>query len=707
MFKTFMPQYGLAARRSKWAAGFLIGLFVLAVFTSGAADPLADLKSGADALEGKRYAVAIATLKPVAKRLPKLADYSNWFLASAELESKNYAEAVKDAEAVLISVPPSPLGSRAVLLAARAHVQNSEPAKALEVLRKHYDRLPQPQGDLAMARAFSAAGDSVSAAASYQRVFYNFPLSTEAPAAEAESEKLRVSLGEKYPPAMPNAMLGRALKLLESGRAALARKELEALVPKLGGVERDIARVRIGVAQYNAKDTLRAHAYLSALKVESPEADAERLHYLLLASRRLKNQDDVNAALNRLARLYPNSKWRMEALIASANHYLLQNQIASYEPLYRACYESFPGEPQAAGCHWKVTWGHYLRRNQDAGDLLRAHLRLFPSAETAAGALYFLGRLAENAGDNGSARAYYEEITREYPNYYYTVQARVRLPHVASAAVSGSATAFLRSVKFPERVRSKNFEANAAAKLRLERSRMLVQAGLEDWAEVELRFGAQTEDQSHVLAAELASIEMRRENPSQAIRFIKRYASGYLYLPLETAPTDFWRLAFPLPFRSDLERFSKQNGLDPFLMAALIRQESEFDAKVISRANARGLTQILPSTGKELSRRLKVAPYTTAALFKPATNLQLGTFYLKTMIDHLGGNVEAALAAYNAGLSRANAWLSWGDFKEPAEFIETVPFTETRGYIQTVLRNADVYRRLYGSAAGPRAGLNE
>jgi len=525
-------------------------------------------------------------------------------------------------------------------------------------------------------------------------------------AAEAEDARLHTSLGEKYPPTMPNVMLGRALKLLEAGRSTQARRELEELAPKLGGAERDLARVRIGVAQYTAKDTLRAHTYLAALKVESPDADAERLHYLLLASRRLKNQDDVNTALTRLARLYPNSKWRLEALIASANHYLLQNQIASYEPLYRACYESFPADPLAAGCHWKVAWGHYLRRNTDAGDLLRAHLRLFPAAETAAGALYFLGRLAENSGDNGSARAYYEEITREYPNYYYTVLARVRLPHVASAASSASATAFLRSVKFPERVRSKIFEPNPTAKVRLERSRMLVQAGLDDWAEGELRFGAQTEDQPHVLAAEMAVIATRRENTSQAIRYIKRYASGYLYLPLETAPTDFWKLAFPLPFRSDLERFSLQNGLDPFLVAALIRQESEFDAKVISRANARGLTQILPSTGRELSRRLKVTPYSTAALFQPATNLRLGTYYLKTMTDQLGGHVEAALAAYNAGLSRAHAWLSWGDFKEPAEFVETVPFTETRGYIQTVLRNADVYRRLYG-APQQRAALNQ
>ena len=160
-----------------------------------------------------------------------------------------------------------------------------------------------------------------------------------------------------------------------------------------------------------------------------------------------------------------------------------------------------------------------------------------------------------------------------------------------------------------------------------------------------------------------------------------------------------------MPYRTDLERYSKQNGLDPFLLAALIRQESEFNPKAVSRSNARGLTQILPTTGRELSRRLKVRPYNTARLFQPVVNLQLGTFYLKSIVDSLGGRLEAALAAYNAGPSRAHAWLSWGEFREPAEFIETVPFTETRNYIQTVLRNADTYRRIY--AGEIRAGLNK
>jgi soluble lytic murein transglycosylase len=131
-------------------------------------------------------------------------------------------------------------------------------------------------------------------------------------------------------------------------------------------------------------------------------------------------------------------------------------------------------------------------------------------------------------------------------------------------------------------------------------------------------------------------------------------------------------------------------------MAALIRQESQFNPKAVSVANARGLTQIEPATGRELSRKLKIRPYSTPRLFQPAVNLELGTYYLKTLSDRLNGHWEAALAAYNAGLSRAHAWLSWGDFREPAEFVETVPFSQTRGYIQTVLRNADVYRRLYG-----------
>jgi soluble lytic murein transglycosylase len=678
----------------------MVALAAVAKLSHAASDPLADLKAGAAALDAKHYSSAVATLQPLVKKLPKLADYAAWFLASAQVESQQYSDATKTLEIVWKQTPPSPLAARGVLLAARAYGLNGDNQAAVDVLRKNYSTLPQPQGDLALASAFAAAGDAVSAAIYDQRVYYGFPMAAEANQADADLTRLRATLGDTYPPAMPNAMLGRALKLLEAGSSLRARKELGSLIPQLGGAERDLARVRVGVAQFNMKDTLAAQKYLTSLEVSSPDADAERLSYLVLADRRLKNQDEVHATLDKMARLYPASKWRLQAILADANSHLIENQLAMYEPLYRACYESFPDDPQAASCHWKVAWGHYLRRNPDAAEMLRAHLRLFPASEDASAALYFLGRLSEAASDGAGARTWFGEIVREYPNYYYTVLARERLAKLGTGQPSPTVTEFLRGVKFPPRARKLNFDPKGNTKLRIERSRMLSLAGLDDWAETELRFGAQTEDQPYILAVELASVATRRSGADQAMRYIKRYAGGYLYMPLDSAPAEFWKYAFPIPFRTDLEKFAKQNGMDPFLMAALIRQESEFNPKAVSPSNARGLTQILPSTGRELSRRLKLGPYTAARLFQPTVNLQLGTYYLKTMTDTLGGHFEASLAAYNAGLSRAHSWLSWGEFREPAEFIETVPFAETRNYIQTVLRNADVYRRLYG---GPEA----
>ena len=129
--------------------------------------------------------------------------------------------------------------------------------------------------------------------------------------------------------------------------------------------------------------------------------------------------------------------------------------------------------------------------------------------------------------------------------------------------------------------------------------------------------------------------------------------------------------------------------MDPYLVAALIRQESEFDVKVISHANAYGLMQLLPGTGRDIARHFKIRGFTTAQLLTPDRNIQLGAYYFHNLLNSFGGEAALALASYNAGPGRAKLWNSWGPFREQAEFVETVPFHETRGYIQIVLRNAD------------------
>ena len=169
----------------------------------------------------------------------------------------------------------------------------------------------------------------------------------------------------------------------------------------------------------------------------------------------------------------------------------------------------------------------------------------------------------------------------------------------------------------------------------------------------------------------------------------------YLREPRNALPQPYWEGLFPRPYWDALRRYSDENGLDPYLVASLIRQESEFNPGAVSRANAYGLMQLLPSTGKSTAKQVGLHNYKTDSLLDPTTNIQLGTKYFREMVDHFGGQVEYALAAYNAGDSRVESWRSSGTYRDIEEFVESIPFTETREYVQAIVRNAEVYKRVY------------
>jgi soluble lytic murein transglycosylase len=650
-------------------------------------------------LEKERHAEALEALEKA--RVGKLEDYAAIGAGRAMFFLGRKQEAAKRLEGVMARQPVSPQRAQAILLTAQAYLDTGEAGRAAELLRRFWGELPGASAGLLYGQSLEAAGSTSAAAVQLQKVYYEFPLTEEARKAEPLLAQLAAKLGPAYPPVMGNAMLGRASKLMDAGQAKMAAAELAAMVEKLGGAERDLAKVRVGVARFKDGDNAAALRYLQGLEVSAAEADAERLHYVFASARRLGRMEEGRQALSDLDAKYRQSPWRMETLIALGNHFLVENDTAGYEPLYGACAETFPQAPRSAYCHWKVAWLHYRERRGSARQMLREHLERFAGSDQAPAALYFLGRLAEGDGDYASAKELYTAVIARYPNYYYAVVARQRLGEraVGGAGSSPATAAWLRSLALNPAQASGDFTMDAATRLRVERGRLLASAGLWEMAETELRFGARTDAKAGPVAIELAQVASRRGSTYQGIRYIKSVSPGYLNWDLDGAPEQFWRLAYPMPYRAALEKYSGKNELDPLVMAALIRQESEFDPKAVSRAKAVGLTQILPSTGREISRKLGLR-YRSSMLTQPDTNLQMGTYYLKRMLDSLGGQWEATLAAYNAGKSRAVKWMSWGEFREPSEFIETIPFTETRHYVQTVLRNADIYRRLYGNRPG-------
>jgi soluble lytic murein transglycosylase len=658
---------------------------------------LAHLALGVTSIEQKDYTRAVQQLKAADARLPKIHDYTTYYLASAELQAKSEEGIQKELAAVEGAEIASPLAGKSAVLRAKALVDLNNPAEAIRILTERNGELPQPDAYFTLATAYQAASDPLNAALCYQRVYFGYPDSDAASRASAALVILKDAMGSAYPAPSAAQMLGRGEKFMAEHDYVRARQEFSGMIPQLTGLEQDQARVRAGAADYMQGETAAASRYLESLNLPHSEADAERLYYLAECQRRVNDDDERLETVKRLTKDYRQSPWRLKALVSAGNHYLLQNRPDMFEALYQAVYEDFPDDTMAAYCHWKVTWSAYVHRRQDSADLLRQQLERYPADPRTGAALYFLGRLSEASGDFAAARAYYARIVSLFPNYYYAVRARERLADTKLVAAEPSATVvqYLNGLPFPERRVPAGQELSSVTKLRIERARLLAAAGLPDLAEAELRFGARTDGQPQLLAMELARSAAA---PYIGLRYMKSFAPDYLSTPFDQMPRAFWEFLFPLPYRKDLVRNATLQNLDPYVVAALIRQESEFNPAAVSHKSAYGLTQLMPSTGRQLARRNGVRRFRTSMLLQPSTSLQLGARYLRTMLDECGGKWEETLAAYNAGKTHVDEWRTWNSFQEPAEFVETIPFTETREYVQAVLRNAAIYRRLYGTA---------
>ena len=649
---------------------------------------LAHLALGVASYEIKDYASAIEALRKAQPKLAPIADYIAYYLAASRVESHDLTGIPAELRPLYTGEIASPFTGRGWILQARA-LKDNAPADAVKVLRDHYAELPQPEGDMYLADCYAAAADPAHAVKIYQQVFAQYLTGDAAARSAAALSAFQESMGVSYPTPTPQLLLHHADRLLETHAYRQARAEYQKLEGELTGLERDQARVRIGEADFLDAGTASAYPYLHKLELADSEADAERLSYLVECTRHLTDDDEMKAMLDRLAQHYPHSPWRLKALLSAANRFLLINQPDEYVSLDRAIYQDFPNAPEAALAHWKVTFQAYLHDDPQAQPLLMEHARNYPAHATGGAALYFLGRWFERSNDPGAARACFHRLTSTHENTYYSMLARQH--NLADGPPNAKIADFLNSLamKAPQAVPQ---ESSRATTLRIERSRLLRSSGLTDVADSELRFGGRTDGQSPLLGMEMAAAA---DAPHQAMHIMKVMAPEYLGLPIHSAPRKYWELLFPLPYRADLERAAHEAGVDPFLLAGLIRQESEFDPEALSHAAAYGLTQVRPATGKQYARRAGVERFSNRMLFQPATNLKIGATILRDMLDHNDGKVEQTLASYNAGPARPVAWLTWAQFREPAEFVESIPFTETRDYVQAVMRNADAYRRLY------------
>lgn len=677
----------------------------LSAFADRAGEPekgLALLAVGMAEYESKDYAAAAKTFASAMGRSGSLNDYAAYYRARSLVLAEEFEGALDPLSSFVAAYPQSRFRKPAGRLIAESLIRAGRFEEARAGLSDGLPLEPEVKGYL-VARLEHIEGNFLKAVQLYRAVYYSFPGSDQAEVSEQRLDDLRRFLGSRYPKAPAQQRLGRADLLYAAGQYEKASAEYgRAVAAGLAGGVRMRALLRKAAADYHRRWTNTAYSALVKLKPGDAELDAERLYYLGAAARRKGLATRFLSVVEDLGSKYPSSRWYEEALFAKGNYYLLRNEPAKYPESYGRLARLFPKGKYAAAAHWKIVWRAYLDDDPRRRQLLEEHIASHPASESAASALYWLGRIAEQAGDSGQARGFYDVVVKRYPNYYYAVMARRRIAAMGNPAAGRTPDRENRLAELTEHlpaVRKIAAEPSAATRVLLERGSALHAIGFEEDASKELLTADYRQRDAYLVGLELGRQSSERDNHFRAMRVMKRYGYGYLRFPLDAVDRKFWEYLYPLGWEKSLRSRAVRHDLDPYLVAALIRQESEFNPSARSRAGALGLMQIMPGTGRGLFRRLGIPNFTANKLTWPDTSLRLGTFHLKNVLDRFEWNLEYALAGYNAGEHRVDSWLPFGNFDDPGEFTETIPFSETRGYVQTVIRNQDMYRRLYGAAA--------
>ena len=221
------------------------------------------------------------------------------------------------------------------------------------------------------------------------------------------------------------------------------------------------------------------------------------------------------------------------------------------------------------------------------------------------------------------------------------------------------------------------------------RARLLANAGLDGYVGSEISSAPNSREWGALAEAQIFA---NGDEAWRAMFAVMRVVPYYTQVPFGAIPMEYWKLLFPTPYWPEIEKYSRERGLNPYMVASLIRQESGFRPDSISSSNAYGLMQMLPRVGREMARKAGMRYFRTRDLLNPVINIRLGTLYLKQLMDEFNGNAEYAFAAYNAGDYRVVAWKKIGKYDGMAEFVESIPFTQTHGYVESIIRNDHMYR---------------
>lgn len=670
-------------------------------------DGLKTFKRAVELYLNERYTAALEVFAdPLATKATALGDYVLFYRAKCNLMLERTSDALSDFRQLESRYPDSPLIREALLGQCQILLTLNEAKAALAILDNPkvgtssetlYDQ----------AKALELAGDKERAAEFYLRVYSRYPGSKYSPMAEHyfTSSSPGAFRGERH----YEERLERAETLISSGELRAARVILLTLgkvsAPRPTSSEK--RNLLFGEVEYRLGRASTAIPYFRMVTAADPTLHAKALYLEGVSSRKLDREQAFLALRDRILKLYPRSADAEELCYSVATYFDVNHDPSRSREAYSLLYQAFPKGKYAERALWKLAMYPYFEKDYGEAALgFWKYLVSYPNPLSTAQAMYWMGRCYQKLGDSESALYLYGRTRALTNESYYGQLAREAEKSLEKAGKN--ARVLVSGIDFNQVVATCDgiglpavefAEPDPAGAQVIERARQLMAVDLSDLALTELRSGMARYPQNEAALCYLMSrIYFSKTDFEAAIATLRRAVPDYNGRPLGSLPSELWDILFPVRHFGTISEQAGKFKIDPNLILGLIRQESAFAEKARSKANARGLMQVLPSTGRILARGAKITRYNPGKLYQAETNIILGTRYLASLLQQYG-KPELALAAYNAGDSRVDRWVKeWGSL-DMAEFVEQIPFGETRAYVKQVLSNKARYSLLTSSSA--------
>jgi len=664
----------------------------------------------------REYAAAAEILDdPIISAQTHLGDYALFYAGSSLLQANRPQEAEKLFARLWQSYPDSIYARLSLMQAAESARARGDLRLAVATVQPlaNSDDIPAL---LLQASCYEKLGERRKAIELYERVHFDLPPTKESLLARTRLVELGVAVDDLSLFPYERA-LKRADRLYRTGAYHEAVKAYRALVKHFPRAdEDDLVNLRLGVSLYQSGPTRDAISPLRKVGDENPDVKSEALYYLAECYKRMGHVTEFLSTNKQVVEKYPKSVWAAHALYSRAHYYLKANEIREAVEAFKQLLALQPQFEFAPEASWNIGWIAYRRGDKEqAARLLIEHVATYPQSPYLIQAAYWAARAEESLGRLDRALALYNRVIESYRYVYYGQMASVRIKSVArrSSLVASEKTVTSDSSSDQRPATSDQFSralanihpaqrptetASEKALQHVEKAGELRLIKLDDLALGELEAASQEAPTSPRVRLETARIYRDKGDHLAALNALRQAHPDYLAYQGDEVPEEVFRIFYPLAHWDLIRQHARLHQLDPSLLAGLIRQESGFNVRARSVANARGLMQLIPSTGRRVARRSGIRRIRPEQLYDPATNIRLGTAYLADMIKRFK-RVEYALAAYNAGPMRVTRWMRDLAASDMDEWIESLPITQTRLYVQAVLRSAAHYRRIYGEKA--------